>query len=464
MRFLCYGRTAKDNKIQFSVKNKKKCDALLYFSTICSVSLQEHFALFRHKKQSLRNCCRILNINLVIGIYKSNTSKLQILPIPTRHLQIQYQQIADASEPRICICKSNSSKLQMLPTPGQASTNPIPANCRYFQPRPGIYKSNSSKLQMLPNPTRHLQIQIQQIADTSEPGQASANPNPANCRCFQPQDRHLQIHIQQIADTSDPDQASANPIPANCRYFHVRNSPLYVSTNLIPANCRYFRPQDRHLQIQIQQIADTSNPDQASANSIPANCRCFRTQDMYLQVQYQQVADASNPDQASANPIPANCRYFHIRNSPLYVSANPNPANCRCFQPRSGICKSKSSKLQMLPNPTRHLQLQFQQIADASNPDQASAATKNNKSKMPTGEFSSQIRRWASLFHLYCIFISSNSYICLFLIRRGLSRPVSWHLFWVFPVFHRFPYAHLWKSLPTRQLLLLSVPDGFCPR
>ena len=408
MRFLCYGRTAKDNKIQFSVKNKKKCDALLYFSTICSVSLQEHFALFRHKKQSLRNCCRILNINLVIGIYKSNTSKLQILPIPTRHLQIQYQQIADASEPRICICKSNSSKLQMLPTPGQASTNPIPANCRYFQPRPGIYKSNSSKLQMLPNPTRHLQIQIQQIADTSEPGQASANPNPANCRCFQPQDRHLQIHIQQVADASNPDQASAAPIPANCR--------------------------------------------------------CFRTQDMYLQVQYQQVADASNPDQASANPIPANCRYFHIRNSPLYVSANPNPANCRCFQPRSGICKSKSSKLQMLPNPTRHLQLQFQQIADASNPDQASAATKNNKSKMPTGEFSSQIRRWASLFHLYCIFISSNSYICLFLIRRGLSRPVSWHLFWVFPVFHRFPYAHLWKSLPTRQLLLLSVPDGFCPR
>ena len=408
MRFLCYGRTAKDNKIQFSVKNKKKCDALLYFSTICSVSLQEHFALFRHKKQSLRNCCRILNINLVIGICKFISSKLQILPNLTRHLQIQYQQIADASEPRICICKSNSSKLQMLPTPGQASTNPIPANCRYFQPRPGIYKSNSSKLQMLPNPTRHLQIQIQQIADTSEPGQASANPNPANCRCFQPQDRHLQIHIQQVADASNPDQASAAPIPANCR--------------------------------------------------------CFRTQDMYLQVQYQQVADASNPDQASANPIPANCRYFHIRNSPLYVSANPNPANCRCFQPRSGICKSKSSKLQMLPNPTRHLQLQFQQIADASNPDQASAATKNNKSKMPTGEFSSQIRRWASLFHLYCIFISSNSYICLFLIRRGLSRPVSWHLFWVFPVFHRFPYAHLWKSLPTRQLLLLSVPDGFCPR
>ena len=234
--------------------------------------------------------------------------------------------------------------------------------------------------------------------------------------------RHLQIQFQQIADTSDPDQASTNPIPANCRYFHIRSSPLYVSAYLIPANCRYFRPQDRHLQIQIQQVADTSNPDQASANSIPANCRCFRSQDMYLQVQYQQVADASNP--------------------------------------RICICKSNTSKLQMLPTLTRHLQIQFQLVADASNPDQASAATQNNKSKMPTGEF---LLKFAGG-HLYCISISSNSYICLFLIHRGLSRPVSWHLFWVFPVFHRFPYAHLWKSLPTRQLLLLSVPDGFCPR
>ena len=108
----------------------------------------------------------------------------------------------------------------------------------------------------------------------------------------------------------------------------------------------------RHLQIQFQQVADASNPGQASANPIPANCRCFRTQDMHLQIQFQQVADASNPGQASANPI---------------------PASCRCFRPRPGICKSNSSKLQMLPTPTRHLQIQFQQIADASNPGQASA-------------------------------------------------------------------------------------------
>ena len=232
MRFLCYGRTAKDNKIQFSVKNKKKCDALLYFSTICSVSLQEHFALFRHKKQSLRNCCRILNINLVIGIYKSNTSKLQILPIPTRHLQIQYQQIADASEPRICICKSNSSKLQMLPTPGQASTNPIPANCRYFQPRPGIYKSNSSKLQMLPNPTRHLQIQIQQIADTSEPGQASANPNPANCRCFRTRPGICSSNSSKLQMLPTPTRHLQLPKTTNQRCPPVNffsNSPVGIS-------------------------------------------------------------------------------------------------------------------------------------------------------------------------------------------------------------------------------------------
>ena len=285
----------------------------------------------------------------------------------------------------------------------------------------------------------YLQVQYQQIADASEPDQASANPIPANCRYFQPQDRHLQIQIQQIADTSDPDQASTNPIPASCRCF---------------------RTQDRHLQIQIQQIADTSDPDQASTNPILANCRCFRTQDrhlqvqyqqiadtstsgihpyMYLQIQFQQVADASNPDQASAAPI---------------------SASCRCFQPRPGICKSNSSKLQMLPTPARHLQIQFQQIADASNPDQASVAPKTTNQRCPPVNF---LLKFAGG-HLYCISISSNSYICLFLIHRGLSRPVSWHLFWTFPVFHRFPYALLWKSLPTRPLLLLSVPDGFCPR
>ena len=125
-----------------------------------------------------------------------------------------------------------------------------------------------------------------------------------------------------------------------------------------------------------------------------------------------------------------------------------------------GICKSNSSKLQMLPTPARHLQIQFQQVADASDPDQASAAPKTTNQRCPPVNF---LLKFAGG-HLYCISISSNSYICLFLIHRGLSRPVSWHLFWTFPVFHRFPYALLWKSLPTRPLLLLSVPDGFCPR
>ena len=201
----------------------------------------------------------------------------------------------------------------------------------------------------------------------------------------------------------------------------------------------------------------------------------------HLQIQFQQIVDASEPDQASANPIPANCRYFHIRNSPLYVSTSPIPANCRCFQPRPGICKSNSSKLQMLPRPeftlicickfissklqmlptlARHLQIQFQQVADDSDPDQASVAPKTTNQRCPPVNF---LLKFAGG-HLYCISISSNSYICLFLIHRGLSRPVSWHLFWTFPVFHRFPYALLWKSLPTRPLLLLSVPDGFCPR
>ena len=146
--------------------------------------------------------------------------------------------------------------------------------------------------------------------------------------------------------------------------------------------------------------------------------------------------------------------------TPGYVSANSYPTNCRCFQPRPGICKSNSSKLQMLPTPTRHLQIQFQQIADASDPDQASVAPKTTNQRCPPVNF---LLKFAGG-HLYCISISSNSYICLFLIHRGLSRPVSWHLFWTFPVFHRFPYALLWKSLPTRPLLLLSVPDGFCPR
>lgn len=125
-----------------------------------------------------------------------------------------------------------------------------------------------------------------------------------------------------------------------------------------------------------------------------------------------------------------------------------------------GICKFISSKLQMLPTLARHLQIQFQQVADDSDPDQASVAPKTTNQRCPPVNF---LLKFAGG-HLYCISISSNSYICLFLIHRGLSRPVSWHLYGTFPVFHRFPYALLWKSLPTRPLLLLSVPDGFCPR
>ena len=218
-----------------------------------------------------------------------------MLPTPTRHLQIQFQQVADASDP------------------DQASTNPIPANCRCFRTRPGIcksnssklqilphpeftpiciYKSNTSKLQMLPNPTRHLQIQYQQIADASEPDQASANPIPANCRCFRTQDMYLQIHIQQIADASNPGQASANPIPASCRCFQPQSGICKSNFNKL----QMLPTPTRHLQIQFQQVADTS-----TSGIHPY---------MYLQVQFQQIADASNPGQASAAPIPASCRCF----------------------------------------------------------------------------------------------------------------------------------------------------------
>ena len=125
---------------------------LCYISAQYALFVCKNILLFFDiKKQSHINCCRILNINLVIGICSSNFSKLQMIPTLARHLQIQFQQIADASNP------------------GQASANPIPTSCRCFRPRPGIYKSNSSKLQMLPTPTRHLQIQFQQVADASDP-------------------------------------------------------------------------------------------------------------------------------------------------------------------------------------------------------------------------------------------------------------------------------------------------------
>ena len=357
---------------------------LCYILAQYAPQVHENILLFfRHKKQSHRNCCRILNINLVIGICKFISSKLWMLPTPTRHLQIQFQQVADASDPRICICKSNSSKLQMLPNPGYASTNPIPASCRCFRTQ-----------------DMHLQIQFQQIADASNPGQASANPIPTNCRCFQLQ-------------------------PGICKSNSSKLQMLPTPT--------------RHLQIQFQQIADASDPRICICKFISNKLQMLPTPTRHLQIQFQQIADASNPNQASANPI---------------------PASCRCFRPRPGIYKSNSSKLQMLPTPARHLQIQFQQVADASDPDQASVAPKTTNQKCPPVNF---LLKFAGG-HLYCISISSNSYICLFLIHRGLSRPASWHLYGTFPVFHRFPYALLWKSLPTRPLLLLSVPDGFCPR
>ena len=357
---------------------------LCYILAQYAPQVHENILLFfRHKKQSHRNCCRILNINLVIGICKFISSKLWMLPTPTRHLQIQFQQVADASDPRICICKSNSSKLQMLPTPGYASTNPIPASCRCFRTQ-----------------DMHLQIQFQQIADASNPGQASANPIPTNCRCFQPQ-------------------------PGICKSNSSKLQMLPTPT--------------RHLQIQFQQIADASDPRICICKFISNKLQMLPTPTRHLQIQFQQIADASNPNQASANPI---------------------PASCRCFRPRPGIYKSNSSKLQMLPTPARHLQIQFQQVADASDPDQASVAPKTTNQRCPPVNF---LLKFAGG-HLYCISISSNSYICLFLIHRGLSRPASWHLYGTFPFFHKFPYALLWKSLPTRPLLLLSVPDGFCPR
>ena len=147
---------------------------LCYILAQYAPQVHENILLFfRHKKQSHRNCCRILNINLVIGICKFISSKLWMLPTPTRHLQIQFQQVADASDPdqasanpipASCRCFQpqdmylhiHIQQIADASNPNQASANPIPTSCRCFRPRPGIYKSNSSKLQMLPTLTRHL--------------------------------------------------------------------------------------------------------------------------------------------------------------------------------------------------------------------------------------------------------------------------------------------------------------------
>ena len=146
---------------------------LCYILAQYAPQVHENILLFfRHKKQSHRNCCRILNINLVIGICSSNFSKLQMLPTPGYVSANPISASCRCFRPRPGICKSNSSKLQMLPRP---EFTPI---C--------ICKSNFSKLQMLPTPTRHLQLQFQQVADDSKPDQASANPIPTSCRCFRP--------------------------------------------------------------------------------------------------------------------------------------------------------------------------------------------------------------------------------------------------------------------------------------
>ena len=238
---------------------------LCYILAQYAPQVHENILLFfRHKKQSHRNCCRILNINLVIGICTSNSNKLWMLPTPTRHLQIQFQQVADAS------------------TSGQASANPIPANCRCFQPRPGICKSNSNKLQML-----------------LTPGYVSANSYPTNCRCFRTR-------------------------PGICK---SNSSKL----QMLPTPAK-------HLQIQFQQVAD------ASTSGVHPY--------MYLQIQFQQVADASDPRICICK---SNSSKLQMLPNPGYASTNPIPASCRCFRTRPGICKSNSNKLQMLPTLTRHL-------------------------------------------------------------------------------------------------------------
>ena len=198
----------------------------------------------------------ILNINLVIGICKFISSKLQMLPTPTRHLQIQYQQIADASHP------------------DQAPANSIPASCRCFRSRPGICSSNTSKLQILPTLTRHLQIQFQQIADASEPDQASANPIPASCRCFQPRPGICKSNTSKL-----------QILP------HSEFTPICICKSK-SSKLQMLPTPVRHLQIQIQQIADASEPDQASAAPIPANCRCFQPRPGICSYQKQQIKDA----------------------------------------------------------------------------------------------------------------------------------------------------------------------------
>ena len=125
---------------------------LCYILAQYAPQVHENILLFfRHKKQSHRNCCRILNINLVIGICSSNFSKLQMLPTPTRHLQIQFQQIADTSTSGIhpyMYLQVQYQQIADASNPGQASANPIPASYRCFRPWPGICSSQNNKSKM----------------------------------------------------------------------------------------------------------------------------------------------------------------------------------------------------------------------------------------------------------------------------------------------------------------------------
>ena len=180
---------------------------------------------------------------------------------------------------------------------------------------------------MLPIPTRHLQIHIQQVVDASNPRTGICKSNSSKLQILPTLTRHLQIQIQQAADTSEPDQASAAPILANCRYFHIRNSPLYVSTNPIPANCRCFQPRPGIYKSNTSKLQILPRPEFTPIciyKSNTSKLQILPTPTRHLQLQFQQVADASNPDQASTNPIPANCRYFRSR---------------------SGICKSPKQQI-----------------------------------------------------------------------------------------------------------------------
>ena len=183
-----------------------------------------------------------------IYICKSNFSKLQMLPTPTRHLQIQFQQVADASTSGVHPYMYLQIQFQQI---ADASN-----------PRICIYKFISSKLQMLPTPTRHLQIQFQQVADASTSG---VHPY-----------MYLHIQFQQIADASNPGQASTNPIPANCRCLRPR--PGICKSN---SNKLQILPHPEFTPICIyksnsNKLQMLPTPGYVSANSYPTNCRCFQ--------------------------------------------------------------------------------------------------------------------------------------------------------------------------------------------